>query len=51
MRVDRQLGFLLLGVWLVATGVISILRVSFEGMHYVTSGLAIGAGALLLLKR
>lgn len=51
MKLDRQLGFLLLGIWLIASGLVPLVNISFNGMQYVLSGLAIGAGALIILKR
>jgi hypothetical protein len=51
MKVDRQLGFLLLGVWLVAQGLSQLVRFSFEGMNVVLGVLALAAGALLIIRK
>ncbi len=47
----RDLGFLLLAIWLIATGLITILNLSFTGMGIVMAVLAIAAGVLILLRR
>jgi hypothetical protein len=50
MRI-RDLGMFLLAVWLIATGLITILHLSFIGMDIVMAVLAIAAGVLLLIRR
>ena len=47
----RQLGLLLLGIWLVGHGLIQLVHLSFAGLGTVMAVLAIAAGALLLLGR
>jgi hypothetical protein len=47
----RGLGTLLLAIWLIATGVITILHLSFIGMDVVMAVIAIAAGVLILLRR
>ena len=51
MRLTRDLGMLLLSVWLIAMGLVPLLRISFAGLDTVMALLAIAAGALLLIKR
>lgn len=51
MKVTKSLGMLLLGVWLIATGLIPLLHLSFSGLGTVMAILAIGAGALILVGR
>ena len=51
MKVDRQLGFLLLGIWLVAQGLTQFIRLSFQGMGVIMGILAIAAGVLLIIRR
>ena len=47
-----RLGVILLGSWLIATGVLHLVpRVSFSGGGEILAGLAIAAGVLLLLDR
>jgi len=50
MRV-KDLGMLLLSIWLILTGLIAILHFSFTGEDVVMAVLAIAAGILLLLRR
>jgi hypothetical protein len=47
-----RLGIVLLGSWLIATGLLDLVpRVSFSGNGEILAGLAIAAGVLLLLDR
>ena len=50
MRLARNLGMILLAIWLIATGAIPLLGITFNsGM--IMAILAIAAGILLLLGR
>jgi hypothetical protein len=51
MKVTRNLGMLLLGVWLIATGLIPLLNVSFSGLGTIMAALAIAAGVLIIVGR
>ncbi len=51
MRLTKNLGLLLLGIWLIMTGLISVLSFSFAGLPMVMAILAIAAGVLILLGR
>jgi hypothetical protein len=51
MRLTQNLGMLLLGIWLIVTGLISVLSFSFAGLPLVMAILAIAAGVLILLGR
>jgi hypothetical protein len=51
MKFTKSLGMLLLGIWLIATGLIPLLNVSFSGLGTVMAVLAIAAGALILLGK
>jgi hypothetical protein len=51
MRSTKNLGMLLLGVWLIATGLLPLLHVSFDGLGLLMSILAIAAGALILVDK
>lgn len=44
-------GTLLLAIWLIAFGAMSLLDISFQGKDIVMAVLAIAAGVLLLLDR
>ena len=47
----RSLGMLLLGIWLIATGLIPLLQLHFAGLATIMAILAIAAGVLILLGR
>jgi len=51
VKVTRNLGMLLLGVWLILTGLIPLLSLSFSGLGTLMAVLAIAAGALILVGR
>ncbi len=50
MKLSHNLGMLLLGIWLILTGLIPLLRLSFSGHSTLMAVLAIAAGALIVLK-
>ena len=47
----KGLGFLLLAIWLIATGLLSLLSISISGQELILSLLAVAAGVLIILKR
>lgn len=47
----KQLGLVLVGVWLLASGLIDLLHVRFEYRDVVMAGLAVIAGLLLIIQR
>ena len=51
LKLNRNIGTLLLGIWLVLTGLIPLLSLSFAGLGTVMAILAITAGVLLILGR
>lgn len=51
MKVTRNVGMLLLAAWLVLTGLIPLLNLSFSGLGTVMAILAIAAGVLILVGR
>lgn len=51
MRLTKNLGMLLLGIWLVLTGLIPLLDLSFSGLGTLMAVLALAAGALILAGR
>jgi hypothetical protein len=48
---SRNLGMLLLGIWLIATGALPLLHISFPYIALIMQILAIAAGVLILLGR
>jgi hypothetical protein len=51
MRLTKNLGMLLLGIWLILTGLIPLLDLGLGGLGPLMSLLAIAAGALILGSR
>jgi hypothetical protein len=51
LKTPRNLGMALLGVWLILTGLIPLLNLSFSGLSMVMAILAIAAGGLILIGR
>jgi hypothetical protein len=49
IKVTKSLGMLLLGIWLVLTGLIPVLQLNFSGFPVIMNVLAIAAGVLILL--
>lgn len=47
----KNLGLLLLGLWLIVHGLQQLVHLSFSGLSTVMAILAIAAGALLVLGR
>ncbi len=50
-RLTKNLGMILLGIWLVMSGLIPLLHLSFEGLPMVMSVLAVVSGVFILLGR
>lgn len=51
MKATRNLGMLLLGIWLIATGLIPLLHLSFSGLGILMALVAVAAGALIIVGR
>ena len=51
MKMTRNLGMLLLGIWLVLTGLIPLLSLSFSGLSTLMAVLALAAGVAILIGR
>jgi hypothetical protein len=51
MNVTKNIGMLLLAVWLILTGLLPLLNVGFSGMGTVMAVLAIAAGILIVIGR
>ena len=49
MKLNKNLGVVLLGIWLIATGLFPLLNVSFTGSSLLLALLAIAAGVLILV--
>ena len=51
IRLTRNLGMLLLAIWLILTGLMPLLNLGFSGAGTIMAILAIAAGVLLLIGR
>ena len=51
MKVTRNLGMLLLAIWLILGGLIPLLQLTIPGFGTVMAILAIAAGVLILIGR
>ena len=51
MKLTRNLGLLSLAAWLILTGLIPLLNLSFSGLGTVMAILAIAAGVLIVVGR
>jgi hypothetical protein len=51
IRVTRNLGMVLLAIWLILTGLMPLLNLSFQGVGTIMAILAIASGVLLLMGR
>ncbi len=51
MKLTRNIGMLLLGIWLILSGLIALLGLTFQGLPLLMAILAIAAGVLILLGR
>ncbi len=51
MKLTRNIGMLLLAIWLILTGLIPLLNFSFSGQGTAMAILAIAAGVLILVGR
>jgi hypothetical protein len=51
MKLTKNLGMLLLAIWLILNGVIALLSLSFSGLPLIMAILAIAAGVLILIGR
>ncbi len=51
MKLNRNLGMLLLAIWLIATGLLSLVKINIPNVDLILAVLAVAAGVLLLLRR
>ena len=50
-RSNRNLGLLLLGIWLIVYGLLQVVSVSIPGIGVIMAVLAIAAGVLIVMDR
>ncbi len=51
MKLTRNIGMLLLGIWLVVSGLIALVNFNFNGLSTLMAILAIAAGVFISLGR
>lgn len=51
MKLTKNLGMLLLAIWLIVVGLTGLLSFSFSGLPIIMAILAIAAGILILIGR
>ena len=51
MSITKNIGMLLLSLWLIVTGIIPLVKLSFNGLPIVMAILAIVAGVLIAIGR
>jgi len=51
IRINRNIGFLLLAIWLILYGLVALFSLSFEGLGLLMGLLAIAAGIFILIGR
>ena len=50
-KTSRRIGWLLLGLWLLLTGLLALVDLTFAGQAVLLGLLALGAGVLILMDR
>jgi hypothetical protein len=51
MNITKNIGFLLLAIWLILYGLIALLSLSFAGLPLIMAILALVAGIFILIGR
>ena len=51
MKMTKNLGMMLLGIWLIITGLVPLLNLSFSGLGTLMAIVATAAGVLILVGR
>lgn len=51
MKLPKNLGMLLLGIWLIVTGILQVVSIPIPAIGTILAVLAIAAGVLILLGR
>ena len=51
LRLTKNLGMILLGIWLIMTGLISLFHLNFQGLSLIMAILAIVTGVVILFGR
>ena len=51
LKLTKSMGMTLLGIWLIMTGLIPLLHLSFDGLPLIMAIPAVVSGALVLLNK
>ena len=51
MRLPKNLGMVLLGIWLIVTGLLQFVSIPIPALATIMAALAVAAGVLILLGR
>lgn len=51
MKLNRNIGMLLLAAWLILTGLVPLLNLGFSGLGTLMAILAVAAGVLIVVGR
>ena len=51
MKLTKKLGMLLLGIWLIVTGLLQVVSIPIPSIGIILAMLAIASGVLILLGR
>ncbi len=51
MRLTKNIGMILLAIWLILSGLIPLLNLSFSGLGMLMAILALAAGVFILIGR
>ena len=51
LRLPKNLGMMLLGIWLIITGLIPLLHFNFQGLFVVMAIFAVATGVIILFGR
>jgi uncharacterized membrane protein HdeD (DUF308 family) len=51
MTITKNLGFLLLAIWLILYGLLAVFNVTFDGQAIIMGILALAAGVLILINK
>lgn len=51
MKLTKNLGMILLAIWLVVTGILQVVTITIPGINIILAILAIAAGILILLGK
>ena len=51
MKLTKKLGMLLLGIWLIISGLLQVVSIPIPAIEMIMAMLAIAAGVLILLGR